>query len=347
MINGLLRKNIRTLKPYHSARIEYSGKNAIFLDANENSFGSVLKEGYNRYPDPLHTQLRHEISKLKGCSENSIFLGNGSDEAIDLLIRAFCEPKKDEIILCPPTYGVYSVFAKINDVTTMEVPLSPQFELDVKGILNQIRPNTKLIFLCSPNNPTANVLKSDDIQILLTKFSGLVIVDEAYIDFSSEKSWIKSLNQYNNLVVLQTYSKAWGLANLRIGMAFAYPEIIRVFDNIKYPYNLSGVIQELAIEALKNLTDKDKMIAEIVQQRAYLINELTKLPMVKRVYPSEANFLLVQVTDAEFLYKSLIQHKIIIRNRSNLIHCDNCVRITVGTTEENKNLINTMKSLDE
>jgi histidinol-phosphate aminotransferase len=346
MIYDLLRKNIRTLKPYHSARIEYSGKNAIFLDANENSIGSVLRDGYNRYPDPLHTELRRDISKLKDCREDNVFLGNGSDEAIDLLIRAFCEPKKDEIILCPPTYGVYSVFAKINDIVIIDIPLTVQFELDINGILNRVNSNTKLIFLCSPNNPTANNLNPDDIRVLLDKFSGLVIVDEAYIDFSSSESWINSLNQYKNLVVLQTFSKAWGLANLRIGMAFADPEIIQVFDNIKYPYNISGVTQELVIDALKNLADKDKMIAEIIQQRSYLQIELERLSLVKNVYPSEANFLLVQVTDADYLYENLVQHKIIIRNRSNLIHCDNCVRITVGTAEENRNLINTMKSLD-
>jgi histidinol-phosphate aminotransferase len=346
MINDLLRRNIRTLIPYHSARIEYSGKNAIFLDANENSIGSVLSEGFNRYPDPLHTELRQEIAKLKDVDENHLFLGNGSDEAIDLLIRAFCEPRENEIIICPPTYGVYSVFAKINDVVTLEIPLTAQFELDLEKILIQANNKTKLIFLCSPNNPTANTLNPENIRTLLKKFKGIVIIDEAYIDFASTESWVKSLTKYINLVVLQTFSKAWGLANLRLGMAFAHPEIISVLNKIKYPYNLSGVTQLLALKALKNLNEKDEMIDEIIRQRSILINDLEKLDLVKKVYPSEANFLLVQVTDAKYVYEKLIQKKIIIRNRSNLIHCDNCVRITVGTEKENKNLLKELKLLD-
>jgi histidinol-phosphate aminotransferase len=347
MITSLLRKNIRTLKPYHSARIEYTGKNAVFLDANENSIGSVLKDGYNRYPDPLHTELRQKISELKEVHPQNLFLGNGSDEAIDLVIRAFCEPRADEIILCPPTYGVYAVFAKINDVTTVDVPLTLDFDLDLDQILEKVTSKTKLIFLCSPNNPTANTLNFDHITTLLKNFKGLVIVDEAYIDFSSQKSWTTCLDQHENLIVLQTFSKAWGLANLRLGMAFADPRIIEIFDNIKYPYNLSGVTQGLAIQALKNQDSRDKMIAEIIQQRSFLQVELKKLRRVKKVYPSEANFLLVKVDDATALYNDLIQRKIIIRNRSNLIHCDNCVRITVGTAEENKLLLNAMKSLDK
>jgi histidinol-phosphate aminotransferase len=342
----LLRKNIRELKPYHSARIEYSGKNATFLDANENSIGSVLEEGYNRYPDPLQTELRQEISKMKNIKANAVFLGNGSDEAIDLLIRAFCEPGKDEIIICPPTYGVYSVFAKINDVVTIDVPLTPQFDLDFSGILNRVNSQTKLIFLCSPNNPTANMLNPDHIRIILNEFPGIVIIDEAYIDFSSTDSWIGSLEKYQNLVILQTFSKAWGLANLRLGMAFADPEIITVLDNIKYPYNLSGVTQELVLEALKNEENKDKMISEIIQQRIILQTELEKLSIVKKVYPSETNFLLVKTDNATSLYEKLIIKKIIVRNRSNQIHCDNCLRITIGTAEENINLIKALKSLD-
>jgi histidinol-phosphate aminotransferase len=346
MINNLLRKNIRELKPYHSARIEYTGKKAVFLDANENSIGSVLKKGFNRYPDPLQHELRREISKLNGLNAGHLFLGNGSDEAIDLLIRAFCEPRKDEIILCPPTYGVYSVFAKINDVAIIDVPLTPQFDLDVKGIIARLNSKTKLIFLCSPNNPTANTLNSEDIQTLLDKCQGLVIIDEAYIDFSSTKSWIKSQNRYKNLVVLQTFSKAWGLASLRLGMVFADPEIISVLDSIKYPYNLSGVTQELVLGAIKNKENKKNMVNEIIEQRSFLQTELENLSLVKKVYPSETNFLLVKVTNANSIYKKLIKHKIIVRNRSNLLHCDNCLRITVGTAKENKILIDAMKSLD-
>ena len=347
MIKDLLRNNIKTLKPYHSARIEYTGKNAVFLDANENSYGSVLDDGYNRYPDPLHTELRQKIAKVKTCDKKSIFLGNGSDEAIDLLIRAFCEPREDEIILCPPTYGVYAVFAKTNDIKTIDVPLTPQFELDPAAILEKVNTKTKLMFICSPNNPTANVLRKEHIKSLLENYSGIVVIDEAYIDFSSSESWIESLRRYENLVVLQTFSKAWGLANLRLGMAFADPQIIEVLDNIKYPYNLSGVTQKLAIEALQNLQYKDKMIDNIINQRSYLQHELEKLTLVNKVYPSDANFLLVKVSDADSLYESLIRKRIVIRNRSNLIHCDNCVRITVGTAEENINLIKAMKSLDE
>jgi histidinol-phosphate aminotransferase len=346
MINKLLRKNIRDLKPYHSARIEYSGKNAIFLDANENSIGSVLEEGYNRYPDPLQTELRREISKLKNTDANNIFLGNGSDEAIDLLIRAFCEPRDDEIILCPPTYGVYSVSAKINDVGISEVPLTSQFDLDITQILDRINSKTKLIFLCSPNNPTGNTLNADGILTLLDKFPGIVIIDEAYLDFSSTESWIKSLNRYQNLVVLQTFSKAWGLANLRLGMAFAHPKIITVLYNIKYPYNLSGVTQKLVLDALKNQKNKEKMVDEIIRQRSSLQAKLEKLYLIKKVYPSEANFLLVKVDNAAFIYEKLMNKKIIVRNRSNLLRCNNCIRITVGTAEENKNLLDAMKSLD-
>ena len=346
MINSLLRKNIRTLKPYQSARIEYTGANAIFLDANENSLGSVLEDGYNRYPDPLHTELREKLSTLKGVQSSQIFLGNGSDEAIDLIIRAFCEPRQDEIILCPPTYGVYSVFAKINDVFIVDVPLTPQFELDIDGILEKVNSRTKLIFLCSPNNPTANTLNTDDVKKLLKLFHGLVIIDEAYIDFSSQPSWIKYLDKYETLIILQTFSKAWGLANLRIGMAFAAPQIITIFDSIKYPYNLSGVTQQLVSEALEKHEDKKNMITEIIQQRTNLQTELEKLSLVEKVYPSETNFLLVRVNNAGLLYEKLIQKKIIIRNRSNLTHCDNCVRITVGTNAENLQLINALKSLE-
>ena len=347
MIDKLLRKNIRELEPYHSARIEYSGKNATFLDANENSLGSVLEEGYNRYPDPLQTELRLEISKLKDITADSLFLGNGSDEVIDLLMRAFCEPANEEIIICPPTYGVYSVFAKINDIRTVEVPLTIQFQLDVEKIFTRITSRTKLIFLCSPNNPTANILDADDILKILKEFTGLVIVDEAYIDFSSTKSWLGSLKKHKNLVIIQTFSKAWGLANLRLGMAFANPEIIAILDKIKYPYNLGGITQELALEALKNKDAKEKMISEIIQQRKILQSELEKLSLVKKVYPSETNFLLVKTDNATFIYNELMAKKIIVRNRSNQIHCDNCLRITVGTAEENKNLINALKILDE
>lgn len=346
MLDKLLRKNIRDLKPYHSARIEYSGKNATFLDANENSMGSVLTEGFNRYPDPLQTKLRLEISKLKNMTAKSIFLGNGSDEAIDLLMRAFCEPGKDDIIICPPTYGVYSVFAKINDVATSEVPLTSQFDLDVPGILDRANSKTKLIFLCSPNNPTANILNPKDILKILKVFPGLVVIDEAYIDFSSTESWLGSLDDHKNLVVLQTFSKAWGLANLRLGMAFADPEIIAVLDNIKYPYNLSGVTQELVLGALKNIKNKERMISDIIQQRLFLRTELEKLSLVKKIFPSETNFLLVKTSNATLLYDKLISKKIIVRNRSNQVHCENCLRITIGTAEENKNLINALKSLD-
>jgi len=346
MIHKLLRKNILDLKPYHSARIEYSGKNAVFLDANENSLGSVLKKGFNRYPDPLHTELRNKISELNDLDSGRLFLGNGSDEAIDLLISAFCDPRKDEIILCPPTYGVYSVFAKINDVKTVYVPLTPDFDLNVAKIMEKANPSTKIIFLCSPNNPSANTLSSKDIVTLLDNFQGLIVIDEAYIDFSTTDSWIKSLNRYKKLVVLQTFSKAWGLANLRLGMAFADPEIINVFDNIKYPYNLSGITQELVLNAIENQNNKEKMVAKIIQQRSFLSNELNKLSLVKKVYPSQTNFLLVRVNNSKLIYDKLLRKRIIVRNRSNLLHCDNCLRITIGTAEENKYLIDALKSMD-
>jgi histidinol-phosphate aminotransferase len=346
VISKLLRENIRNLKPYLSARIEYSGKNAIFLDANENSIGSVLAEGYNRYPDPLQTELRQKISILKCIDASNIFLGNGSDEAIDLMIRAFCDPKRDEIIICPPTYGVYSVCANINDVKVIEVPLTPQFDLDIDLIRDRMNSRTKLIFLCSPNNPTGNIINIALIQTLLKEFPGIAIIDEAYIDFSNSESWINALSKFQNLVVLQTFSKAWGLANLRLGMAFANHEIVSVLNNIKYPYNLNGVSQKLVLNALRHRVKRDKMVAYIIQQRSRLQSELEKLDCVKKIYPSEANFLLVKFENASLVYKKLIDKKIIVRNRSNLPHCDNCLRITVGTVKENNILITALKSMD-
>ena len=346
VISKLLRENIRNLKPYLSARIEYSGKNAIFLDANENSIGSVLAEGYNRYPDPLQTELRQKISILKCIDASNIFLGNGSDEAIDLMIRAFCDPKRDEIIICPPTYGVYSVCANINDVKVIEVPLTPQFDLDIDLIRDRMNSRTKLIFLCSPNNPTGNIINIALIQTLLKEFPGIAIIDEAYIDFSNSESWINALSKFQNLVVLQTFSKAWGLANLRLGMAFANHEIVSVLNNIKYPYNLNGISQELVLNALRFRLKREKMVADIIKQRSRLQHELDKLDCVRKIYSSEANFLLVKFDNASLVYKKLIDKKIIVRNRSNLLYCDNCLRITVGTVKENNVLINTLKSMD-
>ena len=343
-IHNLVRKNIKDLKPYSSARDEYTGNSGIFLDANENSIGSATEKPLNRYPDPRHRKLREKLAELKGVQADNLFLGNGSDEAIDLVIRAFCEPKQDRIIVTPPTYGMYEVCAAVNDVEVIKVPLTTNFEINIPGMMQAINPDIKLIFLCSPNNPTANCYAEADIEKILEKFQGLLILDEAYTDFASDKSWLPRLNRYDNLLILQTFSKAWGLANIRLGMAFASPEIIKILDKIKYPYNVNGVTQEIALQVLGSVHRKNKMVNEILQQREVLRNELVKLPMVEKIFPSDANFLLVRVSSARNIYRYLMDHQIIVRDRSNALHCENCLRITVGTPEENVKLIEALKN---
>ncbi|HEU4472716.1 MAG TPA: histidinol-phosphate transaminase [Flavisolibacter sp.] len=342
-LDNLVRKNIRSLKPYSSARSEYSGKANIFLDANENSFGSPLTKWYNRYPDPLQWELKKKISGIKQVRPENMLLGNGSDECIDLLIRAFCDPGHDNILICPPTYGMYEVYAAINDVPVKEVPLTARFQLNLEAIEAAIDEQTKLIFLCSPNNPTGNSLEREDIEIILNNFSGLVVVDEAYINYSRHRSFIAELGDYPNLVVMQTFSKAWGLAALRLGMNFASPEIISVLNKIKPPYNINQATQELALQALDHLDDVNAMIKETVKEREELAKEMAALPLVKQVYPSDANFLLVKMEGATKVYDYLKVQGIIVRNRSNIMLCDDCLRITIGTGDQDRQLMKALK----
>jgi len=338
-LENLLRDNIKSIVPYSSARDEYSGTEGVFLDANENPLGSTVTPAHNRYPDPLQWKLKERIAVIKKVEKSMIFLGNGSDEPIDLLFRAFCRPGVDNAIILPPTYGMYQVAADINDVPTRKVNLTEDFQIDVEKVLAAIDKNTKLLFICSPNNPSGNALNGKAIRKLIESFEGIVVVDEAYIDFAPATTLVPELASYPNLVVLQTFSKAWGLAGLRVGMAFASEEIVRVLNKIKYPYNINGLAQSVALEGLKGLLQKEKMVEEILTERERLKEELLKIPAVVKVYPSDANFLLVKMTDANAAYSYLVERKVITRNRSNVIMCESCLRITVGTEKENSILL--------
>jgi histidinol-phosphate aminotransferase len=339
-VNNLVRTHILTLKPYSSARDEYTGAEGVFLDANENPFGSALAhQNYNRYPDPYQRKVKQKLAKIKNCKPEQIFLGNGSDEPIDLLFRAFCEPKQDNVILMPPTYGMYEVSADLNIVTTKKVNLTTDFQIDSSEVLKAIDPHTKLIFVCSPNNPSANHLKKASIRMLLSNFNGLVVVDEAYIDFAQTSSWVEELLDFPNLVVLQTFSKAWGLAALRLGMAFASPEIIKILNKIKPPYNINEATQELALQALDHVAHKDEMVKAILAEREHLVRELPQIPCVVKVYPSDANFVLVKTVDAKKIYNYLTDRQVIVRDRSKVTLCEDCLRITVGTADENQQLV--------
>lgn len=342
-IQSILRDNIKNLNPYSSARHEYTGEASIFLDANENPYGSPLDQDYNRYPDPLQAELKTALSKIKGVPSNNTFIGNGSDEAIDILIRAFCRPGIDNILILPPTYGMYEVSANINDVEVKKVSLTPQYQLDLDAIAETIDQNTKIIFVCSPNNPTGNSLYREDVEILLNNFNGLVVVDEAYINYSRQKTFIQELTEYANLVVLQTLSKAWGLAGLRIGIAFASEEIIHVFNKIKPPYNVNQSSQALALEALNNIDQINNWIRETINERTALTKGLLEFSFVEHIYPSDANFILVKVADPMAIYQHLNQEGIIVRDRSKVTLCEGCLRITVGTPVENKSLLEALK----
>lgn len=344
-LNSLLRPHIAKLQPYTSARDEYTGKEGVFLDANENPFGSITEQDFNRYPDPYQSALKEEIAQIKGVRPSQIFLGNGSDEAIDLLYRAFCNPGKDNVILLPPTYGMYEVSANINDVEIRKVALTPDFQLQPDQILAAADANSKILFICSPNNPSANKAKREDILFLLENFKGLVVVDEAYIDFSDEPSFTNELDRFPNLLVMQTFSKAWGLASLRLGMAFASEELIRILNKIKPPYNISGLTQETVLAAIKDKAKVDRMIQAILAEREFLKGELEKLPFVQRIHPSHANFLLVQIPNANQVYDDLIEEKVIVRNRAKVLLCEDCLRITVGTREENKALLKALRKV--
>jgi histidinol-phosphate aminotransferase len=334
-INKLVRRNVQQLKPYSSARDEFEGEASVFLDANENPYPT----DYNRYPDPHQKKLKRRISLIKNVKEDQIFIGNGSDEAIDLLFRVFCEPGVDEALIPQPTYGMYAVSAAINDVKIKSVNLTDDFDVNVISTLSAASLKTKLLFLCSPNNPSGNLLSHERVAELIEKFQGMVIVDEAYIDFSSQPGFAPLLSKYKNLVVLQTLSKAWGLAGLRLGLAFANPEIISLLDKIKPPYNINSVSQSIALKKLVDEDSKDNQVKEILWQREILSNQLKKLGLVERVYPSEANFLLVKIKNARQVYELLIKKEIVVRDRSNVILCDQCLRITVGTPDENQKLI--------
>ena len=342
-LDRLVRENIKKMTPYSSARHEFSGAATIFLDANENSFGSPLPQNYNRYPDPLQLSLKEKISNIKGIPVQNIFLGNGSDEAIDLLFRIFCEPGKDNIIIFPPTYGMYEVCAEVNNVEVKKVPLTASFQLDLDAIEASVDENTKLIFVCSPNNPTGNSINRGDIEVLLNNFNGIVVIDEAYINYAKQKTFIPELTEYPNLVILQTLSKAWGLAGLRLGMAFAGQPVIDYMNKVKYPYNINTATQQLALEALGNISSVNNWTKTTVDQKEFLQAELFKLSITQTVYPSDANFILVQLTGAKKIYEYLSAKGIIVRDRSKVILCDDCLRITIGTPEENKQLIEALK----
>ena len=353
-LNTLLRPHILTLTPYSSARDEYTGTEGVFLDANENSQGSTAPErDFSRYPDPHQWAIKQRLAPIKGVRAEQIFLGNGSDEPIDLLVRATCTPgadseSSDRILIMPPTYGMYEVSATINDVAVTKVPLTLDFQVDLPAVLAAITETTKLIWLCSPNNPSGNRLHDDAIRAILDAADhSLVIVDEAYGDFSDAPSWTAELDSYPNLVVLQTFSKAWGLAGLRLGMCFASEELIRVMNRIKPPYNIPAPTQALALEALAHEADKDKMVREILFERQMLADNLRTLPAVLTIHPSDANFLLVQFTDANRTFKHLITHQVIVRDRSNVTGCGGCLRITVGTRTENERLLDVLRHIDD
>ena len=342
-INTIIRPNIKILKPYSSARDEFKGEASVYLDANENAFGSPLPQAYNRYPDPMQYAVKMRLSAIKGVPARNIFLGNGSDEAIDILFRSFCNPGIDNVIIVPPTYGMYEVSANINDVLLKRVNLNADYQLNLEGIAEAIDKNTKLIFICSPNNPTGNSINRTDIETILANFNGIVVVDEAYINYSRQKSFIQELTEYANLVVLQTLSKAWGLAALRVGMAFASEEIIEVFNRVKPPYNINEASQQLALEALQNVDQINVWIKEILKERDSLVLSIKKLDFVLDIYPSDANFILVKTKNADAIYKHLTNQGIIVRNRNKVELCESCLRITIGTQEENKALMMSLK----
>ena len=340
-LEELVRPNVWNMKPYSSARDEFQGEATVFLDANENPYNGP----FNRYPDPLQRAVKNQIAALKGVKWENIFLGNGSDEPIDLLIRAFCEPGIDNIVSIDPSYGMYEVAANVNNVAFRKVRLNEQFDLDTEAVLSAVDAHTKIIFFCSPNNPTGNSLSRDRLYQVLNTFSGLVVIDEAYIDFSEASSFLLELDQYPNLVVLQTMSKAWGAAGIRMGMAFASPEIISILNKIKYPYNVNILTQEKALEMLLNKEEMEKQLQIILAERTRLQQLLPELSCVKRLYPTDANFILTEVTDANLLYKQLVEQGIIVRNRNNVTMCNGCLRITIGTPQENDALLEALKKM--
>ena len=341
-LNNLIRKNIKAMKPYSSARDEFKDLKAdmVFLDANENPFETTL----NRYPDPQQTALKELISKQKELPINQVLLGNGSDEVLDLIVRAFCEPNQDSILTLPPTYGMYGVLAQLNSIENIEVPLSKDFNINVDQVLKQVKPRTKLLFICSPNNPSGNIMDVNAVTRLLKAFDGLVVIDEAYIDFTTIESWMQHLNTFPNLIVTQTLSKAYGLAGIRLGTCYASKEIIAVLNKIKPPYNINSLTQQAAIEALQN-NEVSEQVSSILREREKLANALASCFFVKKIYPSDANFILIKVDDANKRYDELLRHGIVIRNRTTQLGCENCLRISLGTPAENKQLLTLLNTL--
>ena len=341
-LNNLIRKNIKAMKPYSSARDEFKDLKAdmVFLDANENPFETTL----NRYPDPQQTALKELISKQKELPINQVLLGNGSDEVLDLIVRAFCEPNQDSILTLPPTYGMYGVLAQLNSIENIEVPLSKDFNIDIDQVLKQVKPSTKLLFICSPNNPSGNIMDVNAVTRLLKAFDGLVVIDEAYIDFTTIESWMQHLNTFPNLIVTQTLSKAYGLAGIRLGTCYASKEIIAVLNKIKPPYNINSLTQQAAIEALQN-NEVSEQVSSILREREKLANALASCFFVKKIYPSDANFILIKVDDANKRYDELLRHGIVIRNRTTQLGCENCLRISLGTPAENKQLLTLLNTL--
>lgn len=342
-LQKLVRSHIADLQPYSSARDEFDPveREVVYLDANENPFDN----GVNRYPDPQQRKLKEVIARRKGVAANQLLLGNGSDEVLDLIFRAFCIPNQDKIIVMPPTYGMYRVLANINCVPLTEVPLNNDFQLITKKIINQISSQTKAIFLCSPNNPSGNSFRREDILTLLQSFTGLVVIDEAYIDFSTQKSLVSELSSYPNLIITQTLSKAYGLAGIRLGICIASEEIVDILNKIKPPYNINSLTQERAISTLKDWDTTQEQITQLIAERKGLFAQLEKISFVEKVYPSDANFLLVRVDDANKRYAQLIQNDIVVRNRSKQVGCENCLRFSVGTPQENQILIETLNRL--
>lgn len=342
-IESLLRDNIKTIKAYSSARDEYQDASAdmVFIDANENPFQTNV----NRYPDPQQTKVKEHLSDIKGISASQILLGNGSDEVLDLLFRAFCEPKQDNVITLPPTYGMYKVLADLNAINIISVELDINFEPKVSEILEAQNENSKILFLCSPNNPTANSFNTSKVEELIKSFKGIVVIDEAYIDFSSQESWISRLNDFPNLIVTQTLSKAYGLAGIRLGICYASEFIISILNKIKPPYNVNQLTQNKAIERLTRLDEVNKEVDLILYQRELLREQLSEIAFIKTIYPSDANFILVKVDNANLRYSQLVEKGIVVRNRTTQPLCENCLRFTVGTEEENKILIKTLNQL--
>lgn len=340
-INKLVRQNILAMKPYSCARDEFKGEASVYLDANENP----MNFPYNRYPDPMQWALKDKIAKIKNVRAEQIMLGNGSDEPIDLVIRIFCEPEQNNIVAIDPSYGMYQVCAEVNNVEYRKVLLNEDYTLDANRVLKAVDKNTKIIFLCSPNNPTGNLLNRAEMLKIVAGFDGIVVIDEAYVDFSSEKSWLADLDKYPNIIVLQTFSKAWGLASVRCGMAFASEEVIAYFNKVKYPYNINILTQNFVSEQLDEEARKNVWVEMLLEQRAMLVEQLKQLSFVEKVYPTDANFVLVKVPDANAVYKYLVDKGIIVRNRNTVSLCLGCLRITVGTKEENEVLLGELKKI--